>query len=138
MTARKYYIIGVGPGDPDLMSIRAVRSIQESDLILYDSLIPEDILIRFCSEKKKIHVGHRSSKDHHDIMERISDILDNTEDAVVAHLKSGDPAVFSHLHEEVDMLVHRGISYEIVPGISSAIAVPEMAGIALTGRGFSE
>ncbi|KAA8921951.1 uroporphyrinogen-III C-methyltransferase [Thermoplasma sp.] len=138
MKAKKYYIIGTGPGDPDLITVRAIRAIAESDLILADSLVPEDMLASLCGGKRIVHVGHRASRDHSGIIERISAILDSTEFSVASHLKEGDPSVFSHLSEEIGLLRDRSIDYEIIPGVSSAIAVPEAAGIVLTGRGRSE
>ncbi|CAC11791.1 S-adenosyl-L-methionine uroporphyrinogen methyltransferase related protein [Thermoplasma acidophilum] len=138
MKSRKYYIVGAGPGDPGLITVRAVKAIAESDLVLVDSLVPDEIIESVCAGKRVLRVGHRASGGHSGIIDRISAILDSTEFSVASHLKEGDPSVFSHLYEEIRMIMDRGIEYEVIPGVSSAIAVPEAAGIVLTGRGRSE
>lgn len=138
MRSRKYYIVGTGPGDPGLLTNQAMKAIAESDLILTDSLVPDEIIESFCAGKRVIHVGHRASRDHSGIIERISVVLDSTEFTIASHLKEGDPSIFSHLYEEVQMIRERHIEYEIIPGVSSAIAVPEVAGLVLTGRSRSE
>ncbi len=115
-----------------------MKAIAESDLILTDSLVPDEILVSTCTGKRVVHVGHRATRDHSGVMERISAVLDHVEFSVASHLKEGDPSVFSHLYEEIQMLIERNIAYEVVPGVSSAIAVPEIAGLVLTARGRSE
>jgi len=101
MKSKKYYIIGAGPGDPGLITVRAMKAIAESDLVLVDSLVPDDVIERACAGKHIMRVGHRVSGGHSGIIDRISAIIDSTEFSVASHLKEGDPSVFSHLHEEI-------------------------------------
>lgn len=134
----KVYLTGAGPGDPDLLTVKALRLIRQADVILYDYLVNDEILHEAKNEALLVYVGKREN--HHTIgQEKINVLL--VEYALsyskVVRLKGGDPLVFGRGAEEALHLLKHGISFEIVPGISSAIAVPAYAGIPLTHRGIN-
>ena len=134
----KVYLTGAGPGDIELLTIKALRVVQEADVIIYDRLANPDILKEAKEGCEFIYVGKEDS--HHTLpQEEINEVIyqsalkyDN-----VVRLKGGDPLVFGRGGEEGIYLHERGISFEFIPGISSAIAVPEYAGIPVTHRGIT-
>lgn len=134
----KVYIVGAGPGDPKLLTLKAFEALRNSDVVLYDRLVNPEILHLLRSGTKTIYVGKKRGEQE----ERQEMILSLIEEFVcegykVTRLKGGDPFVFGRGAEEVLYLLERDIEVEVVPGISSCIAVPELAGIPLTLRGCS-
>jgi len=134
----KVYLLGAGPGDPELLTRKAERLIREADVILYDALVGEGINELFPPGAKLVYVGKRADN-HSYRQEEINKMLVGlaSEHKKVVRLKGGDPYVFGRGGEEAEELVKAGIEVEVVPGITSAIAVPELAGIPVTHRGYS-
>lgn len=129
------YIIGSGPGDPGLITVKAVECIRRSDVIVYDYLMGREILRYARSDARLIYVGKKGG-DHTMSQERINQLLVDEAQAgnSVARIKGGDPFVFGRGGEEAQVLHRNGIPFEIIPGVTSAIAVPAYAGIPLTHR----
>jgi uroporphyrinogen III methyltransferase/synthase len=128
-------IIGAGPGDPGLITLRGVQCIREADVIVYDHLVSPEILRHASRKARLIYAGKQGGK--HTISQgEINDLLvaEAERGAIVARLKGGDPFIFGRGGEEAEILRSAGIPFEVVPGISSAIAVPAYAGIPLTHR----
>ena len=132
------YITGAGPGDIDLLTVKAHRVVQEADVIIYDRLANPEILGLAKDGCEFVYVGKEDS--HHTLpQEQINELIYSSAlkyDKVV-RLKGGDPFVFGRGGEEGLYLADRGISFEFIPGITSAIAVPEYAGIPVTHRGVT-
>lgn len=132
------YLTGAGPGDPELLTLKAHRLIASADVILYDNLVNPEILEAVKSDAILIYVG-KEDKRHTIPQEDINAMLVDyaLQYAVVVRLKGGDPLVFGRGGEEALFLADRGIAFEFVPGITSAIAVPAYAGIPVTHRGIN-
>lgn len=134
----KVYLTGSGPGDIDLLTIKALRVIKEADVIIYDRLVNPDILQEAKTGCQFIYVG---KEDKHHILpqEEINEVIYQSalQYENVVRLKGGDPFVFGRGGEEGIYLRERGIVFEFIPGITSAIAVPEYAGIPVTHRGVT-
>ncbi|WP_457549368.1 uroporphyrinogen-III C-methyltransferase [Archaeoglobus sp.] len=138
MTVGKVYIVGAGPGDPDLLTVKALKVLREADVILHDELIGDGIKELLRSTKAKlVDVGKRAGK-HKMRQDEINELMVKLarEGKVVVRLKGGDPFVFGRGGEEAEYLAKHGIPFEVVPGITSAIAVPAYAGIPITHREF--
>ena len=134
----KVYLTGAGPGDKELLTLKALRLIQEADVIVYDRLVNPDILKDAKEGCECIYVGKENR--HHILpQDEINALLYEKacEHETVVRLKGGDAVVFGRGGEEALFLASRGIAFEFVPGITSAIAVPEMVNIPLTHRGKS-
>jgi uroporphyrinogen III methyltransferase / synthase len=131
----KVYLIGAGPGDPELLTIKAQRLLREADVVLYDRLLSPKILEGLGAEVELIDVG-KSAGRHKLTQEGINQLLIEkaSQGKVVARLKGGDPYVFGRGGEEALALLEKGIPVETVPGVTSAIAAPELAGIPVTHR----
>lgn len=134
----KAYLVGAGPGQPDLITVRGLRLLQTADVVLYDSLIAQELLSEIKPSAVQIFVGKRAG--HHkktqpEINRLIVDYVKSGRQVV--RLKGGDPFVFGRGGEELLALAAEGLPFEIVPGISSAVAVPAFAGIPVTHRGLS-
>ncbi|WP_424358311.1 uroporphyrinogen-III C-methyltransferase [Methanocella sp. MCL-LM] len=134
-TAGKVYLIGGGPGDPELITLKAVRILGQADVILYDALVGPGIRQYFNPEAELIDVGKRADK-HTVPQEEMNRMLveQAKKHKVVARLKGGDPYVFGRGGEEAEELAKNNIDFEVVPGISSAIAAPAAASIPVTHR----
>ena len=134
----KVYLTGAGPGDIDLLTIKALKVIKEADVIIYDRLANPEILSYAKDGCEFIYVGKKDS--HHTLpQEEINEVIYKSAlkyDSVV-RLKGGDPLVFGRGGEEAIYLKDRDIEFEFIPGITSAVAVPEYAGIPVTHRGIS-
>ncbi|MBQ3843100.1 MAG: uroporphyrinogen-III C-methyltransferase, partial [Ruminiclostridium sp.] len=132
------YIIGAGCGAYDLITLRGLRALKKCDVIIYDALIDTSLLGHANENAELICVGKRSGK-HSATQEEINAIL--VEKALAGHtvarLKGGDPFVFGRGGEEINELQKHEIPFEIIPGVSSSIAVPELAGIPVTHRNVS-
>ncbi|MGB2715600.1 MAG: uroporphyrinogen-III C-methyltransferase [Vicinamibacterales bacterium] len=130
-------LVGAGPGDPELLTLRAVRRLEEADLVLYDALIDPQILDRARSARR-VYVGKRAGR-HAVSQEFINRLLVRAarRGQKVVRLKGGDPFVFGRGGEEALALAAAGVAFEIVPGISSAIAAAGLAGIPVTHRSIA-
>jgi uroporphyrin-III C-methyltransferase len=135
----KVTLVGAGPGDPDLLTIKGAKALSEANVVLYDALANEEILAYAPKKSIKIFVGKR--KGHHEYtQDQINQlIVDNALTyGHVVRLKGGDPFIFGRGSEEIDYIESFGIPTAVVPGISSSIAVPAYQGVSLTKRGVSE
>ena len=135
MGCGKVFLVGAGPGDPKLLTLRAFEVLKAADVIIYDRLVNKAIL-KFASEKaEKIYVGKARGK-HSLPQEKINELMIKAalEGKTVVRLKGGDPFLFGRGGEEAEALAEKGIKFEVVPGISSALAAPAYAGIPLTHR----
>ncbi len=133
----KVYLVGAGPGDPELLTLKAKRLLFEADVVLYDRLLSPKML-EGLEKAELIDVG-KSAGAHKMNQEEINRLLIEKaeEGGVVVRLKGGDPYVFGRGGEEALALLERGIPVEVVPGVTSAIAAPELAGIPVTHRGIT-
>ncbi|KUO50446.1 MAG: HemD protein [Desulfitibacter sp. BRH_c19] len=132
------YLVGAGPGDPGLITVKGMACIKKADVIVYDRLVNSRLLEYASKDAELIYVG--KSPDRHTLrQEEINSLLvaKASENKIVTRLKGGDPFVFGRGGEEALELVNNNISFEIVPGITSAIAVPAYAGIPVTHRGLT-
>lgn len=129
------YLIGAGPGDPDLITVKGKELLSRCDVVLYDKLIPEELVISLPEGVEKIYVGKDAgwhSVPQAEIQERMVNLA--REGKNVARLKGGDPFLFGRGGEEADYLRQRGIPYEVVPGLTAGLAAPLYTGIACTDR----
>ena len=135
MKEAKVYLIGAGPGDIKLITQKAIEAIEEADVVVYDRLANPRLLSYAKEETEIIYVGKKSSN-HTLPQDQINALLIEKakEGKIIARLKGGDPFVFGRGGEEAEELLDEGIAFEIVPGITSAIAVPAYAGIPVTHR----
>jgi uroporphyrin-III C-methyltransferase len=127
--------VGAGPGHPELLTVKAVKLLEVSDVIIYDRLIQEEILALAKPSAERIYLG-KSVGIHESRQEEIFEMLARKarEGKTVVRLKGGDPFLFGRGGEEAEFLADRGIPFEVVPGVSSALAAPASAGIAVTHR----
>ena len=134
----KVYIVGAGPGDVDLITVKGLRCIQEADVILYDRLINKELLSYAKAGAKLIYCGKMPNR-HAMIQDHIHYTLVEyaTQGKVVTRLKGGDPFVFGRGAEEAEVLAENGIPFEIIPGVTAGIAAPAYAGIPVTHRDFA-
>ena len=132
------YIVGGGPGDPGLITVKGLRCLRQADVVLYDRLAASELLEEVPSHAELIDVG-KEPKRHRRSQAEINALLIEKarEGKTVVRLKGGDPFVFGRGGEECQALAEAGIPYEVVPGVSSAIAVPAYAGIPVTQRGVT-
>lgn len=128
-------MVGAGPGDPELLTVKANKVISEADFVLYDRLVDDDVLA-LAKKAELIYVGKGS---HHDIsQDDINELLLKyaEDDRTVVRLKGGDPFIFGRGGEEMEYLMRNGVEVEVIPGISS-IALPSLVGIPVTDRRYS-
>jgi len=131
------YLVGAGPGAPDLLTVRAVRLLGEAEIVFHDALIPEEILL-LAAKAEKIPVGKRCGRHstaQRFINKRLADAARRYR--VVVRLKGGDPMLFGRAHEEITFLKSKSIPVEIVPGVTAALAASAELGVSLTQRGVS-
>ena len=138
MSDGRVYIVGAGPGDPGLLTVRAVEIIRQADVILYDYLCGDGFMAYKKEGAECIYIGKRGHQ-HYTSQEKINLLLLEKARTVakVLRLKGGDPFVFGRGGEEAEFLREHGISFEIVPGVTSSIAAPAYAGIPVTHRDCS-
>lgn len=134
----KVYLVGAGPGDPGLLTLKGKRCLEHADVIVYDYLANERLLGYAQSDAERIYVGGRLDEHRLD-QEKINRlIIDRARKGLnVVRLKGGDPFIFGRGGEEAEALAEAGIPFEVVPGVTSATAVPAYAGIPLTHRDFA-
>ncbi len=134
-TAGKVYLIGAGPGDPGLLTLKARSCIQKADVVVYDYLASPSLLSHAGQNAQIIYVGKKGG-DHTLTQEKINLLLVEKakQGLSVARLKGGDPFIFGRGGEEAQMLLSHGIAFEIIPGVTSAVAAPAYAGIPITHR----
>ncbi len=134
----KVYLVGAGPGDAGLMTLKGKALLENCDVVLYDALVSDEILAMINPIAEKIHAGKRRGN-HSLLQEETTQLLIEKakEQAIVVRLKGGDPFIFGRGGEELADLRAAGIDVEVVPGITSGIAAPAYAGIPLTHRDFS-
>ena len=132
------YLVGAGPGDPGLITVRGLRLLKKAEVIVYDRLVNPSLVAEAPREALRIFCGKRAQA-HSLPQGRINDLLiaHARRGRCVVRLKGGDPFVFGRGGEEAEALAAAGIPFEVVPGVSSAVAVPAYAGIPLTHRRFS-
>ena len=134
MAKGKVYLVGAGPGDPGLFTLRGREVLEQAEVVIFDYLANEDLLKFAPPEAERIYVGKKGG-DHTLSQEGINDLLvEKGLEKIVVRLKGGDPFVFGRGGEEAQVLVAAGIPFEIVPGVTAAIAVPAYAGIPLSHR----
>ena len=134
----KVYLVGAGPGDPGLLTVKAKTLIECADVVLYDALVSDPILRLIHPGAEQIHAGKRRGRHSMSQAEITQLLLQKAyEHAVVVRLKGGDPFVFGRGGEEMHDLVAAGVSVEVVPGITAGIAAPAYAGVPVTHRGYS-
>ena len=135
----KVTLVGAGPGDPDLLTIKGVKALAEANVVLYDALSNEEILKYAPESALRIYVGKRKGAHSYSQDEINQLIVDNALTyGNVVRLKGGDPFIFGRGSEEIEFIHSFGIPTSVIPGISSSIAVPANQGISLTKRGVSE
>jgi uroporphyrin-III C-methyltransferase len=131
----KVYLVGAGPGDPGLLTQKAVRAIERADLILYDDLVSESIRALFPPGARAVNVGKRAGRPVATQDQIHVRMIDAARDGLeVVRLKSGDPLVFARAAEEIDALRRAGVDFEIVPGVTAAVAAAAAVQIPLTDR----
>ncbi|NIJ53202.1 uroporphyrinogen-III C-methyltransferase [Dyadobacter arcticus] len=135
----KLTLIGAGPGDPDLITLKGIKALQKAEVVLYDSLVHPSLLDYCPANSEKILVGKRFGKTSCGQDEINELIVEKAHQyGNVVRLKGGDSFIFGRGYEEIIFAAEHGIESEVIPGISSSYAVPAMAGIPLTSRGVSE
>ena len=134
----KVFFVGAGPGSPDLLTVRAVRVLERADVILHDDLVPQSIVDLARPGATVIHVGKRCGR-HGISQDAINQMMVDFARAgrAVARLKSGDPAIFGRLGEEIDSLRAGDVEFEVVPGVTAGLAAAAGSGVSLTDRRFA-
>ncbi len=132
------YLVGAGPGDPELITVRGAECLKCAQVVVYDYLASERLLEWCADSAELVYVGKKGG-DHTLSQEKINELVKNkaAEGLVVTRLKGGDPFIFGRGGEEAEILAASGIPFEIVPGVSSAVAAPAFAGIPLTHREYT-
>src|SRR2546421_10934099 len=131
----KVYLVGAGPGDPELLTLKAARLLARADVVLHDALVSDAVLAMISPATELINVGKRAGQKllSQDEINALLVSYGRTRPEVV-RLKGGDPLIFGRAGEEIEALRKAGIEYEIVPGISAALGAAAAAGISLTDR----
>lgn len=132
------YLVGTGPGDPELLTVKALKVIQSADLLLYDRLVSNDVLDLVGANVRLLYVG-KTAGYHSRTQEEIHELLLSFAEAgaTVVRLKGGDPLVFGRGGEEMDFLQQQGVQVKVIPGITAASGIAAELGVPLTHRGIS-
>lgn len=139
MLKGKVILVGAGPGDPELLTLKAVRALERADVVLFDSLVSSEVLDFIRDTAQTFCVGKRGGRpsckqdDIHDMMLRFA-----RQGKTVVRLKSGDPMIFGRAGEEISILEEEGIAVEVVPGITSALAAASRLRVSLTHRDHAQ
>ena len=137
MSIGKVWLVGAGPGDAGLFTLKGLEVLNKAEVVVYDSLVGQGVLTKIPDSARLIYVGKRSDK-HTLPQEQINQVLlkEAQKGYRVVRLKGGDPFLFGRGGEELELLTEHGIPYEVVPGVTSCIAVPAYNGIPVTHRDY--
>lgn len=139
MTKGLISIVGAGPGDPELLTLKALKRIQDADYLLHDALVSQEILDMAKPDVKRIYVGklYQDGQDQTERQESINQLLIElvADGYKVVRLKSGDPMIFGRGAEEIRFCIENELNYEVIPGVTSALGAASLFGIPLTERG---
>ncbi|MFC1827341.1 uroporphyrinogen-III C-methyltransferase, partial [Thermodesulfobacteriota bacterium] len=138
-SASMVYLVGAGPGDPGLITVRGMQLLQRAEVIVYDYLASRKLLKYVPRDAEFIYAGKRGGVKHTHTQAEINQMLIDRalSGRMVVRLKGGDPFIFGRGGEEIEELVKAGISFEVVPGVTSATAAATYAGIPITHRGYT-
>lgn len=132
-------IVGAGPGDPELLTLKALRRIQEADYLLHDALVSQEVLDLARPGAKRIYVGklYQDGQDQTERQDSINQLLIElvADGFKIVRLKSGDPMIFGRGAEEIRFCIENNLNYEVIPGVTSALGAASLFGIPLTERG---
>ena len=139
MLKQKLTLVGAGPGDPELITLKGIRALEQADVVMYDALVHPDLLGYCRPDALKVYVGKRRGA-YSCIQEDINPLIVHyaRQYGHVVRLKGGDSFVFGRGYEEIEYAREHGIETAVIPGLSSSYAVPASAGVPLTTRGLSE
>src|SRR5271157_2494951 len=136
-TMSKVYLVGAGPGDPELITIKGRRILEQADVVFYDRLASAVLLDLAPAHAERVYVGRKQSVRAFTQEEICAMLIERARRGLtVVRLKGGDPFIFGRGGEEAEALAAAGVEFEVIPGVTSAIAVPAFAGIPLTHRDY--
>lgn len=132
------YLVGAGPGDPDLLTVKALKALEKADVVVYDRLVSSDILDLVGPGVARIFVG-KAASNHHMPQEEINELLVKLAQSnhTVVRLKGGDPFIFGRGSEEAEVLAQNNVAFEVVPGVTAASGISAALGVPLTHRGLA-